>query len=179
MPANIRLHGKNIEITPALRRYVERKLGRLERYFDEALQVQVTMEVERDNHVVEVTVPVAGFILRGEEASPDMYASVDLVWDKLERQIHKYKTRLHRKPRREGAAARSPAAGPAREPAAGTAEVVRVKRFPIKPMTLEEAILQVELLGHDFFVFRDAASEEIHVVYRRREGGYGVIEPGP
>lgn len=176
MPTNIRIHGKNIDVTPALREYVEKKFGRFDKYFDETLQVQVGMEVERDHHIVEVTVPVAGYILRGEEASPDMYASVDLVWDKLERQIHKYKTRLNRKPRQQSAAARRQEAGPSAEV---PRDVIRVKRFPIKPMSLDEALLQIDLLGHDFYVFRNADSDDLNVIYRRRDGGFGLIEPGP
>lgn len=176
MPANIRIHGKNVDVTPALREYVEKKFGRLDKYFDETLQVQVGMEVERDHHIVEATVPISGYILRGEDASPDMYASVDLVWDKLERQIHKYKTRLHRKPRQVAAANRRPGAAPAEDL---PRDVIRVKRFPIKPMSLDEAVLQIDLLGHDFYVFRNSESDDLNVLYRRREGGFGLIEPGP
>ncbi|MBE3589547.1 MAG: ribosome-associated translation inhibitor RaiA [Firmicutes bacterium] len=176
---NLQLHGKNIEVTPALREYAEKKLSRLGRYFEEPLHVQVSFEVERGRHIVEVTAPVAGYILRGEEATADMYASLDRVWDKLERQIHKYKTRLNRKARQDGVPRKAePARAEHEEAEAGEApQIVRVKRFHLKPMHVDEAVLQMDLLGHDFYVFQNAETGVVNVLYRRREGGYGLIEP--
>lgn len=163
------IFAKNLDLTPALRAHAEKKLAKLDRYFEAPLSAQVVMEIERGRHIVEVTVPVGGWILRGEDATEDMYTSVDRVVDKLERQIHKYKTRLIRKPRSE----------PQPEPVPDQElEVVRVKRFALKPIPVTEAALQMQLLGHDFFVFRDAdAGGVVAVVYRRRDGRVGLIEP--
>ena len=180
----LQIHGKNIEVTEALHDHIERKLSKLERYFEEPLHVQVTLSVQKDRHIVEVTIPMSRFILRGEEASPDMYASVDKVLEKLERQIRKYKTRINRKSRKEDTLIRPGAAdlvpdNRVTDSEAGEEEfpIVRVKRFPFKPMNVEEAVLQMNLLGHDFYVFINAETEQTNVVYRRRDGGFGLIEP--
>lgn len=179
-PMQLTIRGKNLEVTDALKEYVEKKLNRLQKYFYRPLSAQVTLGVERGRHLIEVTMPIDGLLLRGEEASEDMYASVDQVMDKLERQIHKFKTRINRKFRRDGNHVQR---GIVIEEGNGAAveeepvEVVRVKRFPVKPMEVEEAILQMNLLGHDFYVFLNADSEDVSVVYRRKVGGYGLIEP--
>ncbi|HHW55640.1 MAG: ribosome-associated translation inhibitor RaiA [bacterium] len=171
----ITVKGKNIAVTPALRQYVEKKLSKLERYFENIDEAIATLSVEKERHIVEVTVPLnGGMLLRGEEETNDMYASVDLVMEKLERQIEKYKTKIARK-MKDGklldlAAGQEKAAE--EEP-----RLVRTKRFAMKPMPVEEAILQMNLLGHDFFVFSNAETEEVNVVYRRRDGNYGLIEP--
>jgi len=167
----IRISGKNLEITPELRQYVRKKVGRLERYFEDGLGCQVTLAIERDRHIIEVTMALDGIILRGEEAAGDMFSSVDLVVEKLERQIRKYKTRLNRHGRKVTLPDEVPAAP---EP---DDQVVKVKRFAIKPMTVEEALLQMNLLGHDFFVFANADGDSINVVYRRKDGAYGLIVP--
>ncbi|PZN06779.1 MAG: ribosome-associated translation inhibitor RaiA [Bacillota bacterium] len=180
---NISIYGKNVDVTDALKEYARKKVGKVAKYFDEPLQAKVTLSVERDRHIVEVTIPLpsSDLLLRAEEESDDMYASIDLVVDKLERQIRKYKTRINRKVRRpEGAAVA--AAEPATdeeewEEAGDEPRVVRTKRFAVKPMTVDEAILQMNLLGHDFFVFSNAATGEVNVVYRRKDGDYGLIEP--
>ena len=172
------LYGKSLELTPALRAYVEQRLNKLDRFFSgEMPSAQVVLSVQRDRQIIEVTIPLDGMLLRAEEADASMYAAIDLVLTKLERQIHKYKTRTHRRPRQAGREEHEPASG---EPASGEPEdsVVRVKRFPLKPMSVEEALLQMNLLGHDFFVFRESSSEEVQVVYRRRHGGYGLIAAG-
>lgn len=181
------IYGKNVEVTEALRDYVNKKVGRVGRYFhdDQRLQAQVTLSVQRGRHIVEVTLPLPqnGLLIRAEEESDDMYASIDLVVDKLERQIRKYKTRLNRKARRlEPAPGAARGAGEPGEDESGDLDeldgrLVRTKRFPIKPMPVEEAILQMNLLGHDFFVFMNASTREVNVVYRRRDGQYGLIEP--
>lgn len=173
----ITVRGKNIEITDALRDYATKKVGRLEKYLDRPLDAMVTLAVEKDRHKVEVTATVNGLILRGEEATPDMYASIDLVIDKLEKQVERYKTRIARRLRNDdlknGRANDLPALPDVDE----GPQVVRSKRFPIKPMAVEEAIMQMNLLQHDFFVFTDAESEQFAVVYKRKDGNYGLIEP--
>jgi putative sigma-54 modulation protein len=185
-PLHVIVQGKHIAVTPALREYAEEKLGRIARYFDHVQEAQVVLSVERRRgdvgraQVVEVTVRGDGVLLRGEEASADMYASIDLVAEKLKKQIARYRSRFidrrrleesRKKTRALVAADRALRAGP-RQP-----QVVRTKRFAMKPMTADDAALQMELLGHDFFVFRNASSLEVNVVYKRADGNYGVIEP--
>lgn len=174
------LRTKNVELSEALKNYVTKRLTRLERYLDGIDEVQVMLRLERDRHVVEVTIPLDSLVLRAEEQTGDMYTSVDLVVEKLEKQIAKYKTRLAKRVRglagrdtQEGAAI----AGQAREEGEEKPPIARVKRFPMKPMSVEEAILQMNLLGHSFFVFANAETEQVNVVYRRRDGQYGLIEP--
>ncbi|MBO8129089.1 MAG: ribosome-associated translation inhibitor RaiA [Peptococcaceae bacterium] len=168
----VKVRGKNIEVTGALRDYVEKRLSKLEKFFANFGEVQVTLEIEKDTHRVEVTVPVDGIILRGEEATQDMYASVDLVVDKLEKQVEKYKGRLAKRVRVNPA----PAAQD-NELEEEPLPVVKTKRFAMKPMPVDEAILQMNLLGHNFFVFTNAETNEVNVVYKRRDGNYGLIEP--
>jgi putative sigma-54 modulation protein len=182
MAVQVTVRGRNLEVTEALRRYTEKKLSRLGKYFTLPLRAQVAMRVERGRHIVEVTIPLDGITLRAEESSGDMYASLDLVVDKLERQVRKFKTRINRKARRTGVEERRPLVMEEGEEDEAEGEedgVVRVKRFALKPMDVEEAILQLNLLGHDFFVFRNGTTGAVNVVYRRREGGYGLIEPEP
>lgn len=177
----VAVFGRNVEVTPALREYVEKKLKRLDKYITAPLGAQVTLEVERGRHIVEVTVPVNGLLLRGEEATNDMYASIDLVLDKLEKQVVKYKTRFAR--RKAAAAAAATTATPVAEPEPEVEaeqeidRVVKIKRFTLKPQTVEEAMLQMNLLGHDFYVFTNAESHAVNVVYRRHDGDYGLIVP--
>lgn len=178
--------GKNLEVTPALRQYVEKRLGRLEKFFEGRKVIAIVMlRTERNQQIVEVTLQVDGLLLRGEEGGPDMYASIDGVLEKLERQVHKYKTRINRKLRQENRELEAeiktspPAALPLEEEKepAEPFRVVKTKRFAVKPMSVEEAIMQMELLGHDFYVFSNAETEEVNVVYRRKDGAYGLIEP--
>lgn len=174
---NVILTGKNLDITDSLRDQVKKKMRKLERYFEPGTEIQVTMAVEKNRHILEVTIPFDGVILRAEEFTDDMYASIDMVLDKLERQIHKHRTKLERKIR-SGAFRDKPLLNEqivpddSREPT-----VVRTKRFAIKPMVLEEALMQMDLIGHSFFVFTNAETEEVNVLYRRRDGNYGLIEP--
>lgn len=183
MEYNIR--GENIEVTQALKDYVEKKLSRVEKYFntDPTSPASVVMNVFRDEHRVEVTIPFPGVLLRAEEKSPDMYASIDLVVEKLERQIRKYKTRVNRKSRQDGSLRtlfkEIGMNGTTKEEEFGEEgfEIVRTKRFTFKPMDVEEAILQMDMLGHNFFVFSNAETEEVNVVYKRKDGRYGLIEP--
>lgn len=178
----INVRGANLEVTPALREHVEKKLRRLRRYFDDApeeIVAHVTLRVVRNQSVVEVTVPMPGLILRAEVRHADMYAAIDLVIDKLERQVRKYKTRLNRKPRQEAAEQLPPVVQPEVEEEEEDTpyEVVRVKRFQLKPMDVEEAILQMDLLGHQFFVFSNINQDNApQVVYKRHDGRYGLIE---
>lgn len=173
----ISVRGKNIEVTPALVSYAEKKLGKLAKYFDKETEAQVMLTVIRDEHIVEVTVIYEGLILRGEESSGDMYASIDLVVDKLEKQVAKYKTRLNRSLRQRGLRPISVKLAQGRLEEDDQSRLVKTKRFTLKPMDVEEAILQMNLLGHDFFVFANAETEKMNVLYRRKDGDYGLIEP--
>lgn len=185
----VRVQGKHLEVTDALRQYAQQKVARLARYLDHIQEAQVLLSTTRDRVAgrtmgVEITVWRDGLVLRAEEFSDDMYASIDLAAEKLERQIEKYRSRMiekrrldvsRRRRRAEQAVEEALRAPEVTEESAP--EVVRVKRFPLKPMTVDEAILQMELLGHAFFVFRDATTERIRVLYRRRDGHFGLIEP--
>ncbi len=177
----INVRGKNIDATPSLVEYAHKKIGKLDKHFDENTDVQVVMSIIRDEHIVEVTVNLNGLILRGEETTGDMYASIDQVVDKLERQVKKYKTRMNKSMRQKGLRQMSEEhaalEAEAREEEEETPRVVRTKRFPLKPMNVEEAILQMDLLGHNFFVFANAETEAISVIYKRKDGNYGLIEP--
>jgi len=175
----MRMHvtGRHIEVTEALHEALQKKLGKLDKFFqqDGPVEANVTLAVQRGMHIVEVTLFVGGMILRSEDHTTDMYASIDSVVDKLERQIHKYKTRVNRKMREQGNA-------PLFVTEEETVEedypkIVRTKRFAIKPMHPEEAVLQMELLGHSFFVYRNAETDEVNVVYKRNDGYFGLIEP--
>jgi len=176
----ISVRGKNIEATPALIDYAEKKLGKLDKHFDKATDVQVVLSVIRDEHIVEVTMNLNGLILRGEESTGDMYASIDKVVDKLERQVKKYKTRMNKSLRKRGVRVISEklAATEAVERSEEEApKLVKTKRFTLKPMSTEEAILQMDLLGHNFFVYTSAENDAVNVVYKRKDGNYGLIEP--
>jgi putative sigma-54 modulation protein len=166
----VQVRGKNVSVTQALRRYVQQKLDHLDRFSDRFGRAQATLSVVREHHICEVMVPIGSRLLRAEERSPDMYASIDMVVDKLQRQVEKYRTRL--------LAQRQPEEAPASPAQAdGKPAVVRTKRYPVKPMTLDEAVLQMELLGHDFFIFTNSDTERVSVVYRRWDGNFGLIEP--
>ena len=170
------ISGKNIDVTNALKEHVHKRLGKLDRHLDDSVEAQVTLSVEKENHNVEVTVFLnGGILLRGEETTGDMYASIDQVVDKVERQLKKHKTKINRKLRQTG---HGTLLGDSDESDDTDApRIVKTKRFAIKPMAPEEAVLQMELLGHDFYVFRNADSEEVNVVYRRKDRNYGLIEP--
>ncbi|PID14383.1 ribosomal subunit interface protein [Sporosarcina sp. P34] len=177
------IRGENVEVTPAIREYVEKKVEKLERYFTEGVNAtaNVNLKVYSDKQTkVEITIPMKNLTLRAEERHNDMYAAVDLIVDKLERQIRKYKTRVNRKSRdREGVAAYFQTADGNPTPDFeddGEFDVVRTKQFDLKPMDQEEAILQMNMLGHSFFIFTDADSDGTHIVYKRKDGKYGLIE---
>ena len=168
------VRGRNIDVTNALKDYVVKRVSKLDKYIDNFGDAQVTMTVEKDSHRIEVTIPINGMILRGEESTGDMYTSIDLVVDKLEKQIAKYKGKLQKRDARfiNGQKIVVPVAFDEDTP-----QVVRTKRFNIKPMPVDEAILQMNLLGHSFFVFSNAETEQVNVVYKRKDGNYGLIEP--
>jgi len=181
------IRGQQIEVTDALKDYVDKKLSRLDKYFEAppTSEGHVTLSVVRGLHTVEVTIPLTGVVLRAEDRSEDMYASIDAVVDKLERQVRKHKTKLNRKIRQEGGlktliaengAATSQTAVQQAEYDEDDYEVVRTKRFTMKPMDVEEAILQMNMVGHNFFVFSNIDTQEVNVVYKRDDGKYGLIE---
>ncbi|OEF97802.1 ribosome hibernation-promoting factor, HPF/YfiA family [Desulfuribacillus alkaliarsenatis] len=173
------LRGHNIEVTESLREYVEKKLSRIEKYFDElpATDVQVTLRVLKSDHTIEVTLPLNGMMLRAEETSDDMYASIDLVVEKLERQIRKYKTRVNRKYENQGIRTLFKELANNQEEKEEDFSVVKTKAFNVKPMVVEEAILQMNLIGHNFFVFLNAEEDAVNVVYKRNDGKYALIKP--
>ncbi len=175
----IAVRGKNLELTNALKNYVEEKIRKIEKYFQEAfIEAQVSLGVERERHIVEVTIMVDGLILRGEESSADMYASIDGVIEKLERQVRKHKTRINRKIREKKQEFKLQfVSEPGVDDIEEEPKIVRTKRFFVKPMSVEEAIMQMDLIGHDFFVFMNADTEIVNVVYKRKNGQYGLIDP--
>ena len=173
----IKITGKNVDISEALREQTYKKVGKLERYFNPDTEAQVTMSVENYRHIVEVTIPFNGVVIRAEEETDDMYTSIDKVLDKLERQIHKHRTRLGKRVRNGAFKNVSPIFSESVESEEGEPKVVKTKRFALKPMLIDEAIMQMDLLGHSFFVFRNAETEEVNVLYKRKDGNYGLIEP--
>lgn len=182
---HIIVQGRHMDITPSLKQYAEEKIGKIGRHFDQVQKAQVVLNVERRGElgkaeIAEVTVWGDGVILRGEEASADMYASIDRVVEKLQKQIEKYRSRMIEKRRIDESRKRNRrivAAEAALHSGPDVPNVVRIKRFAMKPMTVEDAALQLDLLGHSFFVFRNAETEKVNVLYRRTDGQYGLIEP--
>lgn len=167
--------GKNIELTQALKDIVQKKISKLEKYFDVEVEAKATLSVQRNRQIIEVTIPFNGAILRGEESTENMYKSIDLVEDKLERQIIKQKTRLSRK---NNTSLKFESFNNDRlESIEDEGSLVKVKKFAVKPMDSEEAILQMDLLGHSFFVYQDSESSKVNVVYKRKDGNYGLLEP--
>jgi ribosome hibernation promoting factor len=185
----LQVKGKNVEVSEAMRTYAEEKLGRLDRQLADPTRVELELAVEKnpsiaDNHIAEATVWTKGPVLRAKEASADMRASIDLLVDKLERQVSRYREKRQRRGHRHGDAHRGDHGRGGGEAGTytktneeGGPVIVKTKQFAMNPMSAEEAVLQLELVGHDFFVFRNEESDQINVVYRRRDGGYGLIEP--
>lgn len=168
--------GRNIEVTPGLRDAVQDKLGKLEKYFTPDTEAIITLSVQKELQKIEVTIPVKGSIIRAEEASTDMYVSIDLVEEIIERQILKYKKKLI--DRKQSSPSFSDSFLQEETPITEEEiKIVKTKKFAVKPMDPEEACLQMELLGHSFYVFLNAESEQVCVVYRRKGGTYGLIEP--
>ncbi len=168
--------GKNMDVTPSLKETVESKLGKLERYFTPDTEIHVTLSVQKEQQKIEVTIPVKGNIIRSEQASTDMYVSIDLVEEVIERQLRKYKNKLIAK-HQEGSNFNKELFETEEAVDDGEVKIVRTKKFGIKPMFPEDACVQMELLGHNFFVFFNAESDEVCVVYRRKDGTFGLIEP--
>lgn len=167
--------GKNIEVTPGLRSAVEDKIGKLEKYFNPDTEAHVTLSVEKDRQKIEVTIPVKGNIIRSEQVSNDMYVSIDLVEEIIERQLKKYKNKIVDK--KQAAIAFSDLFINEEYSPADEVEIVKVKKFAMKPMDPEEACVQMELLGHNFYVFLNSETDQVNVVYKRKGNTYGLIEP--
>ena len=173
----IYVKGKGLHVTDALRAYAEEKIGHLQHYFDHIIDAHVTMHTERSDQIVDVTLHLRHYLIKAEERSADMYASIDLVRDRLEQQIRKYRTRrIDRHHRDNGKLPPVEESQAAEEPDEGL-KIVRSKRFTVKPMHPEDAAHQMDLLGHDFFVFINAETEQMNVLYKRKGGDLGLIEP--
>lgn len=175
------VRGENVEVTKAIRDYAEKKVAKLERFFEDVpdATAYVNLKVYPDKTAkAEVTIPLSFLVLRAEETTPDLYASIDFVVDKLERQVRKYKTKINRKSREKGFA---PTSSPSMieedlDESNGQLEIVRTKRISLKPMDSEEAVLQMNMLGHNFFIFEDSETNGTSIVYRRKDGKFGLIE---
>jgi putative sigma-54 modulation protein len=173
----LQVKGKNIEVTDSIRSYAEAKLRKLERQLSDPTRVELELAVERNpsiaqSHVAEATVWTKGPVLRARETSTDMKASIDQLAEKLARQVKRYKEKRRRRPSRATQVEPAPVTLDEGEPL-----IVKTKQFPVKPMSADEAVLQLELVGHDFFVFQNAESGDVNVVYRRRDASFGLIEP--
>ena len=175
----LQVKGRNLDVSDSIRQYAERKLGKLERRLPDP-RIELELAVERNpsiatNHVAEATVWTKGPVIRARETSTDLKASIDQLVDKLERQVKRY--REQGKSRRRRAARATEAAEGVPVSSEEGPKIVKTKQFAVKPMSAEEAVLQLELIGHDFFVFRNAETGDINVLYRRRDGTYGLIDP--
>jgi putative sigma-54 modulation protein len=184
----VSIKGKDVDVTPAMREYAEKKLQKLTKYFSEIKEARVVQTVQKNTHVIEVLLEGDGILLRGEERSESMYTSIDMVVEKLEQRVKKFKGKLygrsHERGPKEKEALREKTVTEAQTPEEGLADgeeyepvIERTKRFAVKPMAPEEAARQMELLHHDFFVFVNSESSQVSVVYRRKRGGYGLLEP--
>ena len=172
---NLVISGKNLDITEGLRSAIEEKIGKLERYFTDTTEVHVTLSTEKNRQKIEITIPMKGSIIRAEEVSSDMYVSIDLVEEVIERQLRKYKNKLIDK--EQNAAHLSQSFIEADDFEDEDIQIIRSKKFAMKPMDPEEACVQMELIGHNFFVFRNSETDEVNVVYKRKGHTYGLIEP--
>ena len=168
------ISGKNIEVTEGLRTAITDKLGKLERYFTPDTEVQVTLSVEKERQKIEVTIPVKGTVIRSEQVSNDMYVSIDLVEEVIERQLRKYKNKLVQR-EQGGGSFRQEFID--REAEDEEVRIIRIKAFDRKPMYAEDACIQMERLGHNFYVFVNAETDEVNVVYKRKGNTYGLMEP--
>lgn len=174
---NFIISGKNIDVTPGLKSYIEQKLGKLERYFTPETEIIVTLSVEKERQKIEVTIPVKGHIIRSEQSSNDMYVSIDLVEEVIERQLRKYKNKLVARNQEGSNFKQEFFESEDTSSEDDEIKIIRTKRFGIKPMFPEDACIQMDLLGHDFYVFFNAETEEVNVVYKRKNGTFGLIEP--
>lgn len=171
----IKVYGKNINVTDGLQQMLEKKLSKLDKYFNPEVEATATLSTQKNKHILEVQIQFNGNLLRAEEATDDMYASIDKVVDKLEGQLRKYKTKIERN-KKDPSSIRFESF-PKDSSDLVENRIVKTKRFPIKPMSPEEATLQMDLLGHSFFVFINSDSDDVNVVYKRKDGNYGLIEP--
>ena len=171
------ISGKNIDVTPGLKAAVEDKIGKLEKYFTPETEVHATLSVEKERQKIKVTIPVKGTIIRSEQVSNDMYVSIDLAAEVIERQLKKYRTKFRADQQAGAASLRTDFIENGYEEEDDEVRIVRTKKFDIKPMYAEDACVQMELLGHDFFVFCNAETDEVNVVYKRKGNTYGLIEP--
>lgn len=169
------ISGKNIDVTEGLKAAVYDKIGKLERYFKADTEVHVTFSVEKDRQKIEVTIPMKGNIVRAEQVSTDMYVSIDLVEEIIERQLRKYKNKIIQQ--KQAAVNFNTEYIEEDYEDDDTIRIIRSKRFAMKPMDAEEACIQMELIGHNFYVFRNAQTDEVNVVYKRKGSTYGLIEP--
>ena len=169
------ISGKNLDVTDGLKAAIEEKIGKLERYFTPETEVHVTLSVEKERQKIEVTIPVKGNIIRSEQVSNDMYVSIDLVEEVIERQLRKYKNKIADKQQEAGNFQKEYLEHDYLEDE--DIQIIRTKKFGMKPMYPEDACVQMELLGHTFFVFRNAETDEVNVVYKRKNNTYGLIEP--
>ena len=174
---NFIISGKNIDVTPGLKSCIEQKLGKLERYFTPETEIIVTLSVEKERQKIEVTIPVKGHIIRSEQSSNDMYVSIDLVEEVIERQLRKYKNKLVARNQEGSNFKQEFFESEDTSSEDDEIKIIRTKRFGIKPMFPEDACIQMDLLGHDFYVFFNAETEEVYVVYKRKNGTFGLIEP--
>ena len=172
---NIIIIGKNIDVTPGLREAVEEKIGKLEKYFTPDTEVHVTLSVEKDRQKIEVTIPVKGIIIRSEQVSNDLYVSIDLVEEIIERQLKKYKSKLVNYKQNSDNFKQDYIEKDFADD--DEIKIIRSKKFDMKPMYPEDACVQMELLGHNFFVFQNAETDQVCVVYKRKGNTYGMIEP--
>ena len=172
---NIIIIGKNIDVTPGLREAVEEKIGKLEKYFTPDTEVHVTLSVEKDRQKIEVTIPVKGSIIRSEQVSNDLYVSIDLVEEIIERQLKKYKSKLVNYKQNSDNFKQDYIEKDFADD--DEIKIIRSKKFDMKPMYPEDACVQMELLGHNFFVFVNAETDQVNVVYKRKGNTYGLIEP--
>ena len=175
----VKVRGKNIEVTQALKDYVEKRVQTITKQFKTVGEITAVMRVERNEHIVEITVPAKGIVLRAQESTDNMYASIDNCVEKIARQIHKYKTRLMKRKYSnfQENAVEPPEVANEEVADAGDFKVVRNKTYVMRPMNVQEAIMQMNMLNHDFFVFFNAETEKIAIVYRRKSGDYGLINP--
>ena len=172
---NIIIIGKNIDVTPGLREAVEEEIGKLEKYFTPDTEVHVTLSVEKDRQKIEVTIPVKGSIIRSEQVSNDLYVSIDLVEEIIERQLKKYKSKLVNYKQNSDNFKQDYIEKDFADD--DEIKIIRSKKFDMKPMYPEDACVQMELLGHNFFVFQNAETDQVCVVYKRKGNTYGMIEP--
>jgi len=178
---NINVTFRHMETTEALKQYAIDKVSKIKKYIDAPIEVHVVLSVEKFRHIAEVSFTINGFVVKGQEETEDMYAAIDMVMDKIERQVRRYKDRLKRKRGASNAEekmrVKMNVVAVDHDQAETTPQVIKSTNFSIKPMDIDEAIMQMNLIDNDFLVFRNDSSNEVNVIYRRKDGNYGLIEP--